>query len=70
MPSGKHPKVVLSSRNSQDDDFSLALRKVLQVSKLDLNRMLAEEKALNIGKVKRGPKPKTSSSAHASDSSD
>jgi len=38
--------------------FQSALRSVLQVSKSDLNRMLAEEKIANRGKPKRGPKPK------------
>jgi len=47
--------------------FQDALRKVLQVSKHDLNRMIAEEKQANAGKPKRGPKPKTSVSDHASD---
>jgi len=38
--------------------FENALGRVLQVSKSDLNRMLAEEKIANQGKPKRGPKPK------------
>jgi hypothetical protein len=47
--------------------FSSALRRVLQVSKSDLNQMLADEKRANAGKPKRGPKPKHSSaSGHAS----
>lgn len=46
--------------------FQNALRSVLQVSKVDLNRMLAEEKIANAGKPKRGPKPRSSASAHAS----
>lgn len=46
--------------------FQNALRQVLTVSKADMNRMLAEEKAANAGKPKRGPKPKTSASGHAS----
>jgi len=45
--------------------FQNALRSVLQVSKADLNRMLAEEKAANAGKPKRGPKPKSSASVPA-----
>lgn len=40
--------------------FDRAMKQILQVSKTDLNRMLAEEKAANAGKPKRGPKPKTS----------
>ena len=38
--------------------FNDALRSVVQVSKNDLNKMLAEEKKANEGKPKRGPKPK------------
>ena len=41
--------------------FQNALRTVLQVSKSDLNRMLAEEKIANAGKPKRGPKPRHAS---------
>jgi hypothetical protein len=46
--------------------FNSALRSVLQVSKADMNRMLADEKQANAGKPKRGPKPKISASGHAS----
>ena len=45
--------------------FNDALRSVLQVSKNDLNQMLADEKRVNAGKLKPGPKPKTSASGHA-----
>ena len=38
--------------------FDNAMRTILQVSKTDLNQMLAEEKIANAGKPKRGPKPK------------
>ena len=38
--------------------FDSALRKVLRVSKSDLNEMLAEEKKAHQGKPKRGPKPR------------
>ena len=38
--------------------FQNALRKVLRVSKSELNQMLADEKKANEGKPKRGPKPK------------
>ncbi len=55
---------------SEYQAFQTALRKVLQVSKADLNRMLTEEKIANAGKPKRGPKPKTSPSDHASDGND
>jgi hypothetical protein len=37
--------------------FENALKQVLQVSKSDLNQMLADEKKANQGKPKRGPKP-------------
>ena len=47
--------------------FNRALRRVLQVSKSDLNEMLADEKRANAGKPKRGPKPR-SSSGHVSPS--
>jgi len=46
-------------------NFDTTMRQILQVSKTDLNRMLAEEKAANVGKPKRGPKPKTSASDRA-----
>jgi hypothetical protein len=45
--------------------FNDALRDVLSVSKSDLNRMLEDERRSKIGKVKPGPKPKTSPSGHA-----
>jgi len=43
--------------------FQSALRKVLRVSKDDLNQMLATEKIANQGKPKRGPKPRHSSAS-------
>jgi hypothetical protein len=52
------------------DRFRDGLRQVLSVSKTDLNRMLAEEKAANLGKVKPGPKPKTFPSAPVSNAQD
>jgi len=45
--------------------FQNALRSVGQVSKNDLNRMLTGEKIANAGKLKPGPKPKTSASGRA-----
>jgi hypothetical protein len=49
--------------------FQSALRRVVRVSKEDLNQMLANEKIANQGKPKRGPKPRHSSaSGRASDS--
>ncbi len=47
--------------------FEAALKQVLQVSKSDLNQMLADEKIANQGKPKRGPKPKHFSADRASD---
>jgi hypothetical protein len=38
--------------------FNNALRQVMQVSKEDLKEILAQEKAANADKPKRGPKPK------------
>jgi len=38
--------------------FNGALRRVLRVSKDDLNQMLADERMANQGKPKRGPKPR------------
>jgi hypothetical protein len=57
-----------SNPNTADEyaTFQNALRSVLQVSKVDLNRMLAEEKIANAGKPKRGPKPRSSASDHVS----
>jgi hypothetical protein len=52
------------------DRFNAALRQVLSVSKSDLNRMLTDEKTAKLGKVKPGPKPKSSASARVSGESD
>jgi hypothetical protein len=56
----KQPKSLEQQR------FEGALRSVLQVSKSDMQKMLADEKIANACKPKRGPKPKTSASGHAS----
>jgi hypothetical protein len=45
--------------------FNDALRRVLSVSKKDLNQMLEDERRSKIGKLKPGPEPKTSASGHA-----
>jgi len=50
--------------------FNEALRGVMQVSKTDLNLMLAAEKAKNADKPKPGRKPKSSASAPASGDKD
>jgi hypothetical protein len=60
-PDGVRPKQTEEHRR-----FENALRQVLQVSKTDLNQMLADEKAGNAGKPKRGPKPKSLASGRAS----
>lgn len=62
--------MMTTSHSSDYERFSTALRKVLQVSKTDLNRMMEEEKRANAGKPKRGPKPKTSASGRASENRD
>ena len=51
-------------------NFDNAMRTILQVSKTDLTRMLAEEKLANAEKPKRGPKPKINASASDHASSD
>jgi hypothetical protein len=43
------------------DRFNTALRQVMQVSKEDLKEILAQEKAANANKPKRGPKPVSTS---------
>ncbi len=39
-------------------EFNTALRDIVQVSKADLNALLAAEAARTAGRPKRGPKPK------------
>lgn len=46
--------------NPEMDRFRSALKKVMRVSKDDLKEILAEQKAANADKPKRGPKPKRS----------
>jgi hypothetical protein len=46
-------------RSPEMDRFNKALRGVLSVSKSELSKLLAEEKAANAGEPKRGPKPKS-----------
>lgn len=52
--------------NPEYTNFQDALKRVVQVSKEELIRREAAYKAANLGKPKRGPKPKTSASGHAS----
>jgi len=47
--------------------FQNALRQVLSVSKQELNRRIAADNASRACKPKRGPKPSSSASGHASD---
>jgi hypothetical protein len=51
-------------------NFTNALRTILQVSKGEMNQMLEEERISKIGKTKPGPKPKTSASGRAVSDSD
>jgi hypothetical protein len=62
-----HKKADVESKlePSHMDRFNAALRQVLSVPKSELRRLLDEEKASKIGKLKPGPKPKTSVSAPA-----
>jgi hypothetical protein len=52
--------------NSEFQKFDATVRQVLSVSKDELARREAEYQAERAGKPKRGPKPKTSVSGHAS----
>jgi hypothetical protein len=51
-----------SSQSPEMDRFRSALKSVMQVSKDDLREILAQEKAANADKPKRGPKVKHISS--------
>lgn len=46
--------------NPEFEKFNDAMRRVLSVSKAELQRRIDAEKLANAGKPKRGPKPKTS----------
>lgn len=59
-----------SENSAEMNRFNAALRQVLSVSKADLNKMLAEEKASKNGKLRPGPRPKSLASGHASGRSD
>jgi hypothetical protein len=48
-----------SEQSPEMDKFHSALRGVMQVSKKDMNDLLAKEKAANADKPKRGPKPRS-----------
>ena len=51
--------------NPEYENFDNAMRRVLQVSKTELQRRLDADKLARADKPKRGPKPKTSASDHA-----
>jgi hypothetical protein len=53
--------------DSEFEKFDNAMRRVLTVSKAELKRRIEADKLANAGKPKRGPKPKTLASDHASD---
>jgi hypothetical protein len=58
--------VGMSQRKSPEmQRFNDALRSVLSVSKSDMQKMLEHERQSKIGKVKPGPKPRTSASGRA-----
>jgi hypothetical protein len=57
-------------RSAEYTNFENAMRTILRASKADVTRVLAEEKAANAGKPKRGPKPKISASGPASGDKD
>jgi hypothetical protein len=44
-------------RSAEMSNFDSALKRVMQVSKVELKQILAKEKAANADKPKRGPKP-------------
>jgi hypothetical protein len=54
-----------AKHSAEYQNFDNAMRRVLTVSKDELQRRLDAEKLANADKPKRGPKPKTSASGHA-----
>lgn len=54
-----------AQHSTEYQNFDNAMRRVLQVSKAELQQRLEAEKLANAGKPKRGPKPKTSASGRA-----
>jgi hypothetical protein len=48
-------------RSPEMNNFNSALRRIMQVSKSDLTKILVQEKAANADKPKRGPKAKSTS---------
>jgi len=52
--------------NPEYEKFDSAMRRVLTVSKAELRRRIDADKLAHADRPKRGPKPKTSASDHAS----
>ena len=59
-------KNVANTESPEMSRFNDALRQAMQVSKADLKRLLAEDKVTPLVPQKRGRKPKSSASGHAS----
>ena len=51
--------------NPEYENFDSAMRRVLTVSKAELQRRIEEDRLAHADRPKRGPKPKVSSSGHA-----
>ncbi len=68
VASGCYHRRMKSNPKTGDEytNFQNALRQVLSVSKQELNRRIAADNASRAGKPKRGPKPHSSASGHAS----
>jgi hypothetical protein len=56
--------VEISDRTPEMKNFNDALRRIMRVSKSDLSKILAKEKAANADKPKRGPKAKSTDDTH------
>ena len=54
-------------QSAEYTNFEHAMRAIMRAPKADVERMLAEEKAERATKPKRGPKPRSSASVHASE---
>jgi len=60
-----HNSTMSERKSTEQQRFDGALKSILQVSKADMQKMLADERKGHEGQPKRGPKPKTSVSGHA-----
>jgi hypothetical protein len=67
---GSKVQVEKTTTNSEMRRFNSALRSVLKVSKSELQKMLASDKASRADRPKPGPRRKASSSVPAADESD